>query len=88
MIYATATPWPLYMLTSSMDGAAMVSAAILLLLVIDTIVTAFLLGKYRSVLNEVRTLRAGTAPQPAQQTVSAADIKAAMSILGGGGTDV
>lgn len=83
MTYATAIPWPLITWVSRMDGAAMVSAAILLVLFVDTILTAFLLGKYRGILAEVRTLRTGTAPQPAP-SVSADDLKAAMSILSGG----
>lgn len=61
----------------------MVGAAILVLLFIDTVITAFLLGKYRSVLKEVRALSTGTAPQT-QKGLDPADIQAAMSILTGG----
>lgn len=71
-----------------MDGAAMVSGAILILLVLDTIITAFLLGKYRGILSEVRGLRAGAAPQPsATPSITPAELKAAMSILTGNGND-
>lgn len=88
MTYATAIPWPLVSWVTKMDGAAMVSAAILLLLFIDTIITAFLLGKYRGLLSEVRGLRAGSAPQPSAATsISPADIQAAMSMLSGNGHD-
>lgn len=62
----------------------MVSAAILLLLVIDTIITAFLLGKYRGILREVRGLSAGTAPQQSPQTIDASDLQAALNVLTGG----
>ena len=86
MTYATSIPWPLIRWVSRMDGAAMVSAAILLLLFIDTIITAFLLGKYRGLLSEVRGLRAGAAPQPsAASSISPADIQAAMAMLTGNG---
>ena len=84
MMYMTAIPWPLIRWVFRMDGAAMVSAAILLLLFIDTIITAFLLGKYRGLLSEVRGLRAETAPQPqAAASISPADIQAAMAMLSG-----
>lgn len=60
----------------------MVSAAILILLFVDTIITAFLLGKYRSILKEVRSLPAksdgAAAPAP---SLSATDIQAAMDLL-------
>lgn len=88
MMYATAIPWPLVSWVTKMDGASMVSAAILLLLFIDTIITAFLLGKYRGLLTEVRGLRAGAAPQPqAAPSISPADIQAAVTMLTGNGHD-
>lgn len=62
----------------------MVSAAILLLLVIDTIITAFLLGKYRGLLKEVRALSVGTAPQQQAPTIDASDLQAALNVLRGG----
>lgn len=88
MTYATAIPWPLIRWVSRMDGASMVSAAILLLLFIDTIITAFLLGKYRGLLSELRGLRSGSAPQTqAAPSISPADIQAAMSMFAGNGHD-
>lgn len=62
----------------------LVAAAILILLVVDTIITAFLLGKYRAIYKEVRALASGSAPQTQAQTIDAVDLQTVLSALTGG----